>query len=108
MIVVNDIWANIQEKDRPYFRESREKRFSMTLEQIAAKRDENRPKMHAVLAQLEETLAGQEYFFGIQTYADLCLFGTFQWATTVSKEPFFEKTPMLRAWWERMQKQLGL
>jgi glutathione S-transferase len=108
LVVVNDIWNNIQEKDRHYFRESREKRFGMTLEQIAAKRDENRPKMQAVLVQLEETLAGQEYFFGVQTYADFCLFGTFKFATTVSKEPFFEKTPMLRAWWERMQMQLGI
>lgn len=108
LVMVNDIWNNIQEKDRAYFRESREKRFGMTLEQIAAKRDENRPKMQAVLAQLDDTLAGQDYFFGIPTYADLCLFGTFKWVTTVSKEPLFDKTPTLRAWWERMQKQLGI
>jgi glutathione S-transferase len=80
----------------------------MTLEQIAAKRDENRPQMHAVLTQLEETLAAQEYFFGVLTYADLCLFGTFKWVTTVSTEPLFEKTPAVRAWWERMQKQLKI
>lgn len=108
MVVLNDIWNNIQEKDRGYFRADREKRFGMTLEQIAAKRDESRPRMYAVLAQLEDTLAGQEYFFGQLTYADLCLFGAFKWVTTVSTEPFFEKTPALHAWWERMQKQLGI
>lgn len=108
MVALTDIWNNIQEKDRAYFRADREKRFGMTLEQIAAKRDESRPQMQAVLTQLDETLAGQEYFFGILTYADLCLFGTFKWLTAVNKEPLFDKTPELRAWWERMQKQLGL
>jgi glutathione S-transferase len=107
-VVLNDIFANVQPKDREYFRADREKRFGMTLEQIAAQRDEHRPKMHVVLAQLEETLAGQEYFFGVPTYADFCLFGTCKWVTTVSKEPLFDKTPALRAWWERMQKQLGI
>jgi glutathione S-transferase len=108
LVVVNDIFANTPAKDRDYFRASREQRFGMTLEQIAAKRDDNRPRMHAVLTQLEETLAEQEYFFGVLTYADFCLFGTFKWVTTVSKEPLFDKTPALRAWWERMQKQLGV
>jgi glutathione S-transferase len=107
-VVLNDIFAHIQEKDRAYFRADREQRFGMTLEQIAAQRDEKRSKMQEVLSQLEETLAGQEYFYGQFTYADLCLFGTFKWVTTVSKEPFFDKIPKVRAWWERMQKQLGI
>jgi glutathione S-transferase len=107
-IVLPDIFANVPQKDRDYFRADREKRFGLTLEQIAAQRDEHRPKMRAVLAQLEETLAGQEYFFGQLTYADLCLFGTCKWVTTVSKEPLFAQTPGLQSWWERMQKQLGI
>ncbi len=108
LVLVNDIFANVLPKDRDYFRADREKRFGMTMEQIAAKRDENRPRMYGVLSQLEATLAGQDYFFGVLTYADFCLFGTFKWAATVSKEPLFNNTPQLRAWWERMQKQLGL
>jgi glutathione S-transferase len=107
-VVVNDIFSHVQPKDREYFRADREKRFGMTLEQLAAQRAEHLPNMYAVLNQLEETLAGQEYFFGQFTYSDLCLFGTFKWVTTVSKEPFFAKVPQVRAWWERMQKQLGI
>jgi glutathione S-transferase len=64
--------------------------------------------MKAVLAELEATLAGQDYFFGQLTYADFCLFGTCKWVTTVSDEPFFDNTPALRGWWKRMQGQLGI
>jgi glutathione S-transferase len=107
-VVLNDIFAHTLEKDRAYFRADREKRFGMTLEQMAAQRDAHRPKMQEVLNQLEETLAGQEYFYGHFTYSDLCLFGTFKWVTAVSNEPFFDTIPRVRAWWERMQKQLGI
>jgi glutathione S-transferase len=107
-LVVNDIFAKVEPKDREYFRTSREKRFGMTLEEIAARRAEYRPRVQAVLADLEATIAGQEYFFGQLTYSDFCLFGTFKWVTAVSEEPFFETTPALRAWWRRMGEQLGI
>src|SRR5262249_6228951 len=59
-LVVNDIFANIEPVDREYFRTSREQRLGMTLEEIAAKKDENRPQLRAVLADLDATLAGQD------------------------------------------------
>lgn len=108
MVVLNDIFAKIEPGDREYFRADREKRFGMTLEAIAAKRDENRPKLKAVLADLEATISGQDYFFGQLTYADFCLFGTFKWVTAVSNEPLFDAAPALHTWWERMQNQLGM
>jgi len=108
MLVLNDIFAKIEPGDRAYFRADREKRFGMTLEAIAAKRDENRPKLHAVLSDLNATISGQDYFFGQLTYADFCLFGTFKWVTAVSEEPLFDHAPALRAWWGQMQEQLGI
>ena len=108
LIVLNDIFAKIEPGDREYFRADREKRFGMTLEALAAKRDENRPRLRAVLADLDATISGQDYFFGTLTYADFCLFGTFKWVTTVSEEPFFDSVLALRAWWKRMGDQLGI
>jgi glutathione S-transferase len=107
-LVVNDIFANIEPVDREYFRTSREQRLGMTLEEVAAKKEENRPQLRAVLADLDATLAGQDYFFGQLTYTDFCLFGSFKWVTTISKEPLFDHAPALRAWWERMQERLGI
>jgi len=107
-LVVSDIFAKVDPADRDYFRTSREERLGTTLEAMAAKRAEHRPKLQAGLADLEATLAGQDYFFGVLTYTDLCLFGTFKWVTAVSDEPLFSSTPALRAWWGRMRERLGL
>ena len=107
-LVVSDIFAKVDPADRTYFRTSREERLGTTLEAMAAKQAESRPKVQAVLADLEATLAGQDYFFGVLTYADLCLFGSFKWVTIVHEEPLFASTPALQAWWKRMHEQLGM
>jgi glutathione S-transferase len=107
-VVVSDIFAKVDPADRTYFRTSREARFGMTLEALAAKRAENRPKLQAVLADLDATIAGQDYFFGVLTYADCCLFGTFKFVTAVSDKRLFDSTPALQAWWRRMHERLGM
>ena len=104
-VVVNDIFAKIEPGDRHYFRQSREARFGARLEDIAAGREGFRPHLQKVLADLNATLAGQAYFFGAFSYADICLFGTFTFATRVSDEPLFDHAPGLHAWWERMQER---
>lgn len=106
-VVVTDIFTTIDPVDRQYFRTTREQRLGMTLEAIAAKRAEYRPALQAALADLDTAISGQDYFFGLFTYADCCLFGTLKWATTVSAEPFFDSAPVLHAWWERIQHRLG-
>jgi len=107
-VVVTDIFAKIDPVDRTYFRTTREQRLGMTLETVAAQREEYRPQLHTVLADLDAAISGQDYFFGVLTYADFCLFGTLKWATIVSTEPFFASSPALQAWWERLQNRLGL
>lgn len=106
-VVVSDIFVNVDPADREYFRKSREERLGMTLETAAIKRADYRPRMRAVLGDLSLAITGQEYFFGTLTYADLCLFGTFKWIMSVSKEPLFYTTEF-RAWWDRMENRLGI
>ena len=107
-VILSDIFEKIEPGDRDYFRQSRESRFGATLEDIAAKRDEFRPQLKKVFADLNATIAGQDYFFGVFSYADICLFGTLTWVTRVSDEPLFDKTPGLHAWWERMNEQFKI
>ena len=102
-VVVGDIFEKIEPVDRAYFRENREARLGATLEDIAARRDDFRPRLRAVLADLEAVALGHEYLFEVLTYADFSLFGTLTWVTRVSDEPLFESAPSLAAWWERMQ-----
>lgn len=102
-VVVYDVFEKIEPVDRAYFRETFEARLGATLEDIAARRDEFRPRFKSVLADLEAVALGHEYLFEILTYADFCLFGTFTWITRVSDEPLFDSAPSLGKWWERMQ-----
>lgn len=107
-VVVYDIFEKIEPVDRAYFRESREARLGASLEDIAARRDEFRPRLASVLSDLEAVALGHEYLFEVLTYADLCLFGTFTWVTRVSDEPLFDAAPSLAVWWERMQARFNV
>ncbi len=102
-VLVHDIFEKIEPVDRDYFRENREARLGATLEDIATRRDEFRPRLKSVLADLEAVALGHEYLFEVFTYADVCLFGSFTFAMRVSDEPLFDATPSLARWWERMQ-----
>ena len=102
-VVVYDIFEKIEPVDRDYFRENREARLGATLEDIAARRDDFRPRLQSVLADLEAVALGHEYLFEVLTYADFSLFGTLTWVTRVSDEPLFDAAPSLAGWWERMQ-----
>ena len=102
-VVVYDIFEKIEPVDRAYFRENREARLGATLEDIAARRNDFRPRLQSVLADLEAVALGHEYLFEVLTYADFSLFGTLTWVTRVSDEPLFDAAPALAGWWERMQ-----
>jgi glutathione S-transferase len=107
-VIVGDIFEKIEPVDRAYFRENREARLGATLEDIVAKRDEFRPRLKAVLADVEAVALGHEYLFEILTYADVSLFGTFTFATRMSDEPLFDSAPSLAKWWERMQERFPI
>lgn len=107
-VIVNDIYAIVDPADREYFRTTREQRLGQTFAEVAAKQEEYRRKLRAVLTDLEATVAGQDYCLGLLTYADLCLFGSLKWVTVVSKEPLFDSTPALQVWWERVRARLDM
>ena len=107
-VVVWDIFTHIEAVDRDYFRRTREERLGATLETVASRRDQYRAQMRATLADLEAAVSGQQYFFGLLTYADLCLLGTLSWVRAVSEEPVLDPFPALRQWWERLREQIRL
>ncbi len=101
--MVHDILEKIDPVDRDYFRENREIRLGATLEDVAARRDDFRPRLKSALADLEAVALVHAYLFEVFTYADVCLFGSFTFAMRVSDEPLFDAAPSLARWWERMQ-----
>jgi len=101
--VTFDVFTHLAEKDKAYFRDSREQRFSMPLEQIAADRESRLPAFRQSLAPLRRTLAAQPYFGGEQPlYADYALFGAFQWARCSSNFQLLTSDDPVHAWLERL------
>lgn len=84
-VIILDIFNRLQDKDRDYFRTSREGRFGMSLEDFAAGGDEAQGKLKGVLMPLAKTLEAQPWMGGpVPSYADYIVFGAFQWVRTTS------------------------
>lgn len=102
-VVLLDLHGNLAEKDRAYFRESREKRFGKTLEEVAGRQPEQVAALRAALDPMRPVLAAQPFVCGdAPAYADCILFGAFQWARVMSPAVLLEKDDPLHAWRERM------
>ncbi|UCH46665.1 MAG: glutathione S-transferase N-terminal domain-containing protein [Betaproteobacteria bacterium] len=100
---VVDFMAALHEKDKPYFRESREKRFGMPIEQYMNNREEAREGFVATLEPLRATLAEQPYVAGSRpAFADYILFGILQWMRCGSPFPALKKDDPVFAYRERM------
>jgi len=77
---VGDFMSTLHEKDKAYFRQSREKRFGMPIEQFMQDRDQTREGFRTALEPLRAMLAEQPYVAGNNPgYADYIVFGILQW-----------------------------
>jgi len=102
-LLLADIHAIIDAKDKAYFRETREKRFGTTLEQVSADKAGNLAAVRHLLAPVDATLGQQDWLGGDgPAYADYLIFGAFQWARAVSPAALAEPGTALHAWNERM------
>jgi glutathione S-transferase len=102
-LIVTDIFAVIDEKDRAYFRQSREQRFGMALEQVTADRDTGVLAFRKSLEPLRTVLATQRYLGGEEpAYADYAVFGCFQWARCASPFPLLLADDPIRPWRDRL------
>ena len=102
-LIVTDILAHLDDKDKGYFRESREKRFGMTLEAFNADRETNVLVLRKALEPLRSILAAQAYIGGERpAYADYIVFGSFQWARCTSPFQLLLTDDPVWAWRERL------
>ena len=85
--LLHDITDVLAPQDQAYFRESRERRFGMTLEEAVADRETTGvTSFRAQLAPVRSVLAQQPWLGGIAPdYADYILLGNLQWARCVSR-----------------------
>ena len=107
--VVQDIWRHAHDKDKAYFRKSREERFGgTTLEALQAGREERLPALRESLLPLRNLLGAQSFIGGLQPrYADYIVFGAFQWARCISPFRLLSPNDPVFAWRERMLDLFG-
>ncbi len=93
----------LQPADQIYFRSSREARFGVTFEQLAADRDRRLGALRPLISPLRTTLASQNFLGGDEpSYADYAVFGCFQWARCVGAPDVLEPDDSLTPWLDEM------
>lgn len=107
-IILPYLFACIHDKDKAYFRESRQARFGTTLEQYALPPEQGVSLLREALSPMRSTLQRQPYLAGPQpTFADYIVFGTFQWARAVSPVALVETGDPVFEWRERLLDAFG-
>jgi glutathione S-transferase len=107
-LVVADIAALLAPADHAYFRESRERRFGMALEQVVAERERGVEGFRRDLLPLRLTLRAQPWLGGeAPNYADYIVFGAFQWARVCSPFPLLAADDPVAEWRGRMLDLFG-
>jgi glutathione S-transferase len=102
-VIVLDAFGKLHEKDRAYFRQSREKRFGRTLEEHAADPKAQLAAFRGALEPVRPVLVQNAFVCGFGPgFADYVLFGVFQWARAVSPTRLLEPDDPVYAWRERM------
>jgi glutathione S-transferase len=102
-LVVIDIFAHLDQKDRAYFRETREQRLGAKLETISADRETNVLAFRKILEPIRTVLAAQPYLGGkMAAYADYAVFGCFQWARCISSFPLLLEDDPISTWRDRL------
>jgi len=98
-----DVHRHLHEKDKAYFRQSREQRFGQTLEAFVADRDRYLDLFRQSLAPLRSTLQAQRFLGGeTPLYADYIVFGAFQWVRCISDYGVLAEDDPIAAWRGRM------
>jgi glutathione S-transferase len=107
-LLASDIHAHLHEKDKGYFRASREKRFGTTLEEFSADPAMSLQELKRILTPLRRTLQSQPYLGGDgPLYADYTVMGAFMWARSVSQVPLLEPNDPVALWRGRLLDRLG-
>ena len=102
-LIVSDVWGCLDDACRAYFRESREKRYGRTLEEVCAQRDEGVLQFRKSLQPARAVLAEQKFLGGeTPTQADYLVFGGFMWARCASTFELLATDDPIWAWRERM------
>ncbi len=102
-LIIVDILDALDQRDKAYFRSTREARLGMTLEQFRVSPAEGVQELRNALQPARDTLQYQPFLCGpAPAFADYLLFGAFMWSRAVSQIKLLEHGDPVYAWRERM------
>jgi glutathione S-transferase len=102
-LVILDVFKSLHEKDKDYFRTSREARFGMTLEEFTANPEQRLAAFGKAIDPIRKTLETQPFLAGERPgYADYIVFGGFQFARCVSRRRLIEPADPVYGWRQRI------
>ncbi|NOZ42864.1 MAG: glutathione S-transferase family protein [Alphaproteobacteria bacterium] len=103
-----DIFTCLDDRDREYFRRSREARLGKSLEAAHDRQSENLAIFHKQLWPCNSILKAQDFLSGDHpAYVDYILYGLFQWARGVSSVTLVNADEPLYHWVRRMDNLFG-
>lgn len=98
-LIISDLFDIVAEKDRDYFRSSREARFGRTLQEIQADRDSRVVTFRQALTPLRILLRTQPWIGGTApSYADHIVLGTLMWPRCSSRFTLLEADDPILGW----------
>lgn len=100
---LTDIHARLAPVDQAYFRESREKRYGKSIEDVSAARSDGLASFRSSLEPLRNMLTYQPFIGGdAPLYPDYVVFGAFQWVRVMSPFKVLDDGDPVSAWFERL------
>ncbi|MGI9525434.1 MAG: glutathione S-transferase N-terminal domain-containing protein [Hyphomicrobiaceae bacterium] len=107
-IAVHPVFKIIHEKDKSYFRSSREAMMGTTLEETSTDPIAEKHNLATALQPAEKMLANHSYFGGgSPDYADYVLFGTLMWPYQVTGDAPIDPNSHVGAWFESLLHQFS-
>lgn len=104
-MVAKDIHDILDEKDRTYFRATREKALKSTLEDMHARRDQHRAQFHTSLLALDLMLRQQDFIGGeTPNYADYIVYGSLKWPAECSDYDLLPPKQRILDWYARLDR----
>ena len=102
-MIVFDVFETVHPQDQAYFRETREKRFGMSLETFSSDRDRKLQEFRNALAPLRKTLEVQPFLGGAApNVSDYMVFSGLMWARCTSPVPVLASDDPVWAWREKL------
>jgi|ERR1700722_14349830 glutathione S-transferase len=108
-LTIVDLFNHLHEKDREYFRSSRERKLGISLEQAGAHRLRRVTEFQQSIELLRATVRAQPFLAGNEPdYGDYIAFSGFMWARSVSPFKFLQNDDPVALWRSRLLKRFDI